>query len=243
MIGKLRDKIRKERRRGKSLRDIPGSLAGSLVKHVAATKRYLFLYRDLSWPLDPLPRRCLKYHSRFADSSDIKKIDYVGAGRKRLFRSYLAEGYRMWCTYEGSTILCVSFVTSTSVYYKTIAGFIEPRKGQLFHIDGIVPPHARGRGIAAVHATSLIENSRERGFRSMCVFVQTNNTPTVRIHARLGFVPQSQVDCPEFLGIKSPRWRETVEERHCRVFHEWRRRRAAQHTGCSVRATNAVTAP
>lgn len=91
------------------------------------------------------------------------------------------------------------------------AGPFRPRPAYRFIVENsvYVAPQAKGRGVGAALLSRLIDDAAALGFRQMIAVIGdgTPDSPSVRLHARLGFRPASLL---EGTGYKHGRWLDTA---------------------------------
>ncbi len=91
------------------------------------------------------------------------------------------------------------------------AGPFRPRPAYRFMVEDsiYVAPQAKGRGLGAMLLRQLIDEARNRGFRQVLAVIGDGspNSPSVRLHEKLGFRHCGQI---EGSGFKHGRWLDTV---------------------------------
>jgi phosphinothricin acetyltransferase len=90
------------------------------------------------------------------------------------------------------------------------AGPYRPRPAYRFTVEDSIYVHreACGRGIGRVLLATLIQESERAGARQMLAVIgDADNTPSIRLHAALGF---HRVGLLETVGNKFSRWLDVV---------------------------------
>ncbi len=115
------------------------------------------------------------------------------------FKTLQAQGYPF----------LTALIDNQVVGYSNASAY-RPREGYRFLVEDsiYVDQRFRGRGIARMLLTELIERCTEGGFRQMIAVIgDSKNTPSIELHSSLGF---EQVGLLPNIGYKFDRWLDSV---------------------------------
>jgi phosphinothricin acetyltransferase len=121
-----------------------------------------------------------------------------------------AEMERRWRDVTSRALPYLVAVADGEVIGFAYAGPYRPRPAYRFTVEDSIYVHreACGRGIGRVLLATLIQESERAGARQMLAVIgDADNTPSIRLHAALGF---HRVGLLETVGNKFSRWLDVV---------------------------------
>jgi L-amino acid N-acyltransferase YncA len=120
------------------------------------------------------------------------------ANRRQWFTARVAQGYPVLVAVEDAA----------AIGYASFGDF-RAFDGYRFTVEHsvYVASEARRRGVAVALVGALIERARELGKHTMIGGIAGENEPSIRLHAKLGFVESARM--PE-VGFKFGRWLDLV---------------------------------
>lgn len=159
------------------------------------------------------------YEFVLASAEDLAAIsDHREALRADIYRARLAAGDRCYCLKQGSTIVCYNWVRSIDCCllcgFPQAIHFLPLPARQAFSYDLYTYETYRGRGIASVYLTRLIEQLAREGVTEVRTLIAPHNTASLKVHLRLGYDAICMV-----YAYRVWRWRKTwYGSERCRVW-------------------------
>jgi ribosomal protein S18 acetylase RimI-like enzyme len=100
--------------------------------------------------------------------------------------------WQRWVAEADGTAKALFVAEEGDAWLGVVGGFVRVDPSEVHLISMWVAPEARGRGVAQTLIGALAAWTRERGARTILLFVQEANAPARGLYAKLGFEPTGQ---------------------------------------------------